>query len=65
MRASRIRSAAAVGMPGSASQICAYRKSDGSTCAMSAGTPPDRLKCSASTRIEAFGRPDCMIIRAA
>ena len=32
---------------------------------MSAGIPPERLKCSASTRIDAFGRPACFTMRAA
>jgi hypothetical protein len=61
VRASRMSAGVSVGpgMSGPASQICAYRKSDRSTPPICAGTPPDRLKCKASTRTDAFERLDC------
>jgi hypothetical protein len=52
-------------MAATASQICAYLKSDASTPAMSDGEPPERLKCSASTRTEALAHPDFLTTRTA
>jgi hypothetical protein len=58
VRASRMSAGVSVGpgMSAEASQICAYRKSAGATSRMCAGSPPERLKWSASTSTEAFDR---------
>ena len=67
VRASRISEAVSVGagISGPASQICAYRSSDRSMAATCFGTPPERLKCSASMMTKALDRFDRATMSAA